>query len=62
MSEILRWLLSGRKLRYIGLLTMMWALALAAVLNTWTASFLIGAFELGLGLGLGNFEIGGDSK
>lgn len=58
MSGTLRRMLSGRSLRCIGLLTMVWALALAAVFDTWEVSFLLGTFELGLGMGLGDFEIG----
>lgn len=62
MSAIFRGLLSGRFLRSLGLWTCVWSLALAAVLDSWQASFLLGLFALGVGLGLGNFEIGGDAK
>ena len=57
---IARVLLSGRFLRAAGAMSMYWSLAQAALLETWVDSFLFGAFVLGLGLGIGNCEFGGD--
>lgn len=62
MSSVLRVLLTGRFLRSLGFWTSVWAVAFAAFLSCWQASFLIGSFALGVGLGLGNFEIGGEGR
>lgn len=60
MNAILRGLLSGRFLRLFGLYTCMWSLAQAALIENWTHSFLLGVLLLGLGIGLGSWEFGGD--
>ena len=58
MSSVLRVLLTGRFLRSLGFWTSVWAVAFAAFLSCWQASFLIGVFLLGIGAGLGDWEMG----
>lgn len=49
---------SGRNFRRIGLMTMCWSVATAAMVgDTWVASFLIGAWLIGVGCGLGDWEM-----
>ena len=50
--------LTARRIRRIGLLSMCWAVALAALLDGWHASFLTGVFILGVGVGLGDWKWG----
>ena len=50
---------SGRNFRRLGLGTMCWSVALASAFgDSWLGSFLLGAFLLGLGCGLGSWEMG----
>ena len=50
---------SGRNFRARGFGAMCWSVALASVFpDSWPASFIIGAFLLGLGCGLGSWEMG----
>lgn len=50
---------SGRNFRGCGFCAMCWSVALASVFpDSWPASFIIGAFLLGLGCGLGSWEMG----
>ena len=53
---------SGRTFRRMGFGTMLWSVALASLMPaSWTSSCCFGAFLLGLGLGLGEWEMeGGD--
>ena len=57
MSSVLRVLLTGRFLRSLGFWTSVWAVAFAAFLSCWQASFLIGVLLLGIGAGLGDWEM-----
>lgn len=50
--------ITARRIRRIGLLSMCWAVALAALLDGWHASFLTGVFILGVGVGLGDWKWG----
>lgn len=48
--------MSAARVRWFGLSVMCWAVALAAVTgDSWAVSFVLGAFILGLGLGLGDW-------
>ena len=49
---------SGRNFRHCGAGVMAWSVALAALIDGWQASFLFGAFLLGLGIGIGDWEMG----
>lgn len=53
---------SGWFFRRFGFWTSVWAVAFAAFQGCWQASFLIGVFLLGLGIGLGDWVMGGDCK
>lgn len=49
---------SGRNFRAWGFGAMCWSVALAPVFpDSWSASFILGAFLLGVGFGLGGWEM-----
>lgn len=52
--------LSGERIRRFGLSMACWAIALAALLEYWFVSFLLGALVFGIGVGLGDWK-GGDA-
>ncbi|WP_291288562.1 hypothetical protein [Enorma sp.] len=51
---------NARSIRRIGFSMCCWAIALAAFVDVWQAPLLLGAFLLGIGIGLGDWE-GGDA-
>lgn len=51
--------LSGATIRHFGLGTALWSVALAALLEYWFVSLLLGVLAFGVGVGLGDWE-GGD--
>lgn len=54
---------SGRNARRLGFCTAVFSVCLASFWGeSWTASFLLGVFLLGLGIGLGDWVMGGDCK
>lgn len=52
--------LSGERIRRFGLSMACWAIALAALFDTWFVSLLAGVLVLGIGIGLGDWK-GGDA-
>ena len=50
---------SGRNLRRHGFWVALLALAFASLIGTWVPGFLFGLFLLGMGIGLGDWEMEG---
>lgn len=52
-------ILTAPRIRRLGLLVALESLALAALLDSWQVSFLIGIFVLGVGIGIAPMREGG---
>lgn len=50
--------LTARRIRHVGFWTAYWSVALAAFVENWHTSFLVGVFAIGLGVGLGDWKWG----
>lgn len=50
---------SARFIRRFGFSVALWSVALAALVDSWAPSFLLGMLALGIGIGLGDWK-GGD--
>ena len=58
-SETILQVLSGARIRRFGFSVTLWSVALAALVDSWATSFLLGMLVVGIGIGLGDWK-GGD--